>query len=99
MKENRLVSAENIDNEEELSLRPQKLTEYIGQKNCKEMIDIYIKAAKMRKEAAFKEVKLPGGWMISANNNEITISGPAGKKLQVVKDNKEYTFEAGTYTF
>ena len=55
--------------------------------------------AKMRKEAAFKEVKLPGGWMISANNNEITISGPAGKKLQVVKDNKEYTFEAGTHTF
>ena len=51
MKDNRLVAAERVADEEEISLRPQLLSEYVGQKNCKEMIDIYIKAAKMRKEA------------------------------------------------
>ena len=51
MKDKRLVTNEALGDEEELSLRPQMLTEYIGQKNCKEMIDIYIKAAKMRNEA------------------------------------------------
>ena len=51
MKDKRLVTNEVLGEEEEISLRPQMLTEYIGQKNCKEMIDIYIKAAKMRNEA------------------------------------------------
>ncbi len=39
------------DESEELSLRPQKLTEYIGQKEAKEMLDVYIKAALKRNEA------------------------------------------------
>ncbi len=39
---------EDVD---ELSLRPQKLKEYIGQKNAKEMLEVYIKAALKRKEA------------------------------------------------
>ncbi len=39
------------DENEELSLRPQKLTEYIGQKEAKEMLDVYIKAALKRNEA------------------------------------------------
>ncbi len=39
---------EDID---ELSLRPQKLKEYIGQNQAKEMLDVYIKAAKKRNEA------------------------------------------------
>ena len=39
---------EDID---ELSLRPQKLKEYIGQEQAKEMLDVYIKAAKKRNEA------------------------------------------------
>jgi len=41
---------ESEDNQE-LSLRPQKLTEYIGQEKAKEMLDVYIKAAKKRNEA------------------------------------------------
>ncbi|MBE6089045.1 MAG: Holliday junction branch migration DNA helicase RuvB [Clostridium beijerinckii] len=35
----------------ELSLRPQKINEYIGQEKVKERLDIFIKAAKNRKEA------------------------------------------------
>ena len=35
----------------ELSLRPQRLSEYIGQKNVKEKMEIFIKAAKMRDES------------------------------------------------
>lgn len=35
----------------ELSLRPQKLTEYIGQGEAKEMLDVYIKAALKRNES------------------------------------------------
>ncbi len=35
----------------ELSLRPQKLTEYIGQQEAKEMLEVYIKAALKRNES------------------------------------------------
>lgn len=35
----------------ELNLRPQTLREYIGQRNAKENLDIFIKAAKLRGEA------------------------------------------------
>ena len=51
--ENRVVDPnEQLDDEsEELPLRPQKLTEYIGQKEAKEMLEVYIKAALKRNEA------------------------------------------------
>lgn len=39
------------DNRIEGSLRPQKLSEYIGQKKAKENLKVYIEAAKQRKEA------------------------------------------------
>ena len=39
------------DEASELSLRPQKLKEYIGQAEAKEMLDVYIKAALKRNEA------------------------------------------------
>ena len=39
-----------IEDEFELSLRPQYLREYIGQKDVKENIDVFIKAAKLRDE-------------------------------------------------
>ena len=52
--ESRRVLDPELDGTEEvaeLSLRPQKLTEYIGQKEAKEMLDVYIKAALKRNEA------------------------------------------------
>ena len=42
---------EESDGESELSLRPLRLTEYIGQEESKEMLSIYIKAALKRNEA------------------------------------------------
>ena len=51
MAEERLVSPNEIDDEDGLSLRPQSLSEYIGQKDAKEMLDVYIKAALKRNES------------------------------------------------
>ena len=49
----RLVStrAINEDNENENSLRPKSLSEYIGQEKLKDNLEIYLQAAKMRGEA------------------------------------------------
>jgi Holliday junction DNA helicase RuvB len=51
--EERFVSALSIEDDgyNELSLRPQKLKEYIGQQKVKEKLDIFIEAAKKRNEA------------------------------------------------
>lgn len=51
--EERFVSALNReeDSYNELSLRPQRLKEYIGQEKVKEKLDIFIEAAKKRSEA------------------------------------------------
>ena len=50
--EDRILSSEVNESEMsiEQSLRPQVLSQYIGQDQVKENLDIYIKAAKMRKE-------------------------------------------------
>lgn len=47
----RIMSAEFNSDDEELSLRPQLLKEYIGQQDLKENMNIFIKAAKSRDEA------------------------------------------------
>lgn len=51
--ENRIVAPEYTeeDNDVELSLRPRKLNEYIGQEKVKENLKIYIEAAKKRGES------------------------------------------------
>ncbi len=50
--EERLVSGERHDTDiEPLSLRPKTLAEYIGQDHVKEMMDIFIRAAKGRRES------------------------------------------------
>ncbi len=51
--ENRLVDPENIpeDIEYENPLRPQLMSEYIGQEKAKENLKVFIEAAKQRKEA------------------------------------------------
>ena len=49
-----ILSPDTVDGEEEmseLSLRPKKLSEYIGQKKVKENMKVYIEAAKKRGEA------------------------------------------------
>ncbi len=46
--ENRIVSPETLGDENELSLRPKYLSEYIGQTKVKENLKIFIEAAKRR---------------------------------------------------
>ncbi|KRK89166.1 Holliday junction branch migration DNA helicase RuvB [Lentilactobacillus sunkii] len=53
-KDDRLISPENVDADEtniEKSLRPQLLSEYIGQDDVKNELKVYIKAAKQREES------------------------------------------------
>ena len=48
----RIITPQELDEDNsELSLRPQKISEYIGQEKVKERLDIFIKAAQKRKEA------------------------------------------------
>ena len=49
----RLLSARTIsaEDETERSLRPHRLTEYVGQENVKELLKVYIEAAKQRGDA------------------------------------------------
>ncbi|MCX7921674.1 MAG: Holliday junction branch migration DNA helicase RuvB [Clostridia bacterium] len=50
--EDRLVGCEvKPEDYEELSLRPRKLSEYIGQSKVKENLNVFIEAARQRKEA------------------------------------------------
>ncbi len=49
--EDRILTNEKLTEDQlELSIRPEELEEYIGQKEVKENLEIFIKAAKMREE-------------------------------------------------
>lgn len=53
-KDDRIVSPENVSGDEqniEKTLRPQSLTDYIGQTDVKNELRVYIKAAKQREES------------------------------------------------
>lgn len=49
--EERIISPVVVEDEDNLSLRPQTLREYIGQEQAKEMLDVYIQAALKRNES------------------------------------------------
>lgn len=54
MEDERLISNAAFDQNDvqtELSLRPQKLAQYIGQEKIKQKVAIYIEAAKNRQES------------------------------------------------
>ncbi len=53
LEEDRLISATQTDNEvqQELAIRPATLADYIGQEGVKEQMEIFISAARQRKEA------------------------------------------------
>jgi len=53
MMENRIISSEasTFDEQFELSLRPQRLSQYIGQTKVKDSLQIFIEAAKLRQES------------------------------------------------
>lgn len=47
----RIISSLAMKEDEDQTLRPQKLNEYVGQKDIKDMLDVYIKAALKREES------------------------------------------------
>ena len=47
----RIITPEELQGDSQLSLRPQKINEYIGQDKVKERLNIFIKAAQKRNEA------------------------------------------------
>ncbi len=51
MEEENIVRSEEVEEEYEEKLRPQLLKEYIGQKDVKENLKVFIEAAKMRDES------------------------------------------------
>lgn len=46
----RILDPSELSNEEDISLRPQTLNEYIGQEKIKDNLKVFIQAAQMRKE-------------------------------------------------
>ena len=44
----RILQAETMNYEDDASLRPQRLDDYVGQKELKENMRIFVKAAKAR---------------------------------------------------
>lgn len=51
MAKDRIITAMSMKEDEDQTLRPNRLDQYVGQKDIKEMLDIYIKAALKREEA------------------------------------------------
>ena len=47
----RILQAETMNYEDDASLRPQRLDDYVGQKELKENMRVFVKAAKARNEA------------------------------------------------
>ncbi len=49
--DDRIISSLAVKEDEDKTLRPQHLTEYVGQQDIKEMLNVYIQAALKREEA------------------------------------------------
>ena len=48
---NEILTNDELEEDKDLTIRPTSLSEYIGQQEVKDNIDIFIKSAKMRNEA------------------------------------------------
>lgn len=93
--EDRILTGESLeeDNGTELSLRPEKLSQYIGQNTVKQNLNIFIQAAKMRDEA-LDHVLLygPPGLgkttlaAIIANEMEVNFRSTAGPAIERAGD-------------
>lgn len=108
MEEERIVTTEEIEVDEDSNIRPSRISEYIGQQDAKENIRIFIEAAKMRDES-LDHVLLygPPGLgkttlaYIIANELEVNIKTASGPSIEKPGDLAAIlsTLEAGDVLF